>query len=74
MVKPGSRSFKTKTTSTLYCVGLESVRKPYRIGLPFTYKNGDFGAFSLTGRSYVAPISRGSLYHTLVYCEQVFGP
>ena len=66
MVKAGSRSFKAKTISTLYCVGLESVQKPYRIGLPFTHKNGDFGAISLTERSYVAPISRGSLCHTLV--------
>ena len=74
MVEAGSRSFKTKTISTLLSIGLESVRKPYWIRLPFTHKNGDFGTFSLTEGSYVALISRGSLCHTLVYCEQVFGP
>ena len=26
--------------------------KPYRIGLLFTHKNGDFGAISLTERSF----------------------
>ena len=31
-------------------------RKPYRIGLLFTHKNGDFGAISLTERSCAAPI------------------
>ena len=31
---------------------------PYRIGLMFTHKNGDFGAISVAGRSYEAPISK----------------
>ena len=33
-------------------------RKPYQIGLPFTHKNGDFGAISVTERGYAAPISK----------------
>ena len=32
--------------------------KPYRIGLLFTHKNGDFGAISVTGRSCAVPSSR----------------
>ena len=33
-------------------------RKPYRIGLLFTHKNGDLGALSVTERSCAAPISK----------------
>ena len=29
-------------------MALASARKPYRIGLLFTHKNGDFGAISVT--------------------------
>ena len=37
-----------------FCAGT----KPYRIGLPLTHKNRDFGAISVTERSYGAPISK----------------
>ena len=33
-------------------------RKPYRIGLRFTPKNGDFGAIFVTKRSCAAPNSK----------------
>ena len=39
----------------------DSVRagaKPYRIGLLFKHKNGDFGAISVNERSCAAPISK----------------
>ena len=38
-------------------VPLPSARKPYRIGLMFTRKNGDVGAISVTERSCFAPRS-----------------
>ena len=48
-----------------------SGRKPYRIGLLFTHKNGDFGALSVTERSCAALISKVERHisercHTLV--------
>ena len=36
---------------TLYRVAFTPASKPYRIELLFTYKNGDFGAISVTERS-----------------------
>ena len=36
---------------TLYQVAFTPASKPYRIELLFTYKNGDFGAISVTERS-----------------------
>ena len=32
---------------------------PYRMGLLFTHKNGDFGAISVSERSYAAPRRSG---------------
>ena len=41
--------FKTKAMFTLSRIGFALARKQYRIGLLlFTYKNGDFGAISVT--------------------------
>ena len=37
---------------------LAPVRKPHRIGLLFTHRNGDFRAISVAERSCVAPISK----------------
>ena len=40
---------------TLYQTALAPARKPYRIGLPFTHKNRDFGAIFVSERSCTAP-------------------
>ena len=40
---------------TLYQTSLARARKPYRIGLLFTHKNGDCGAVSIIERSRAAP-------------------
>ena len=67
----------------LYRRALAPARKPYLIRLLFTHKNGDFGAISVTKKNCActAPISKLEShmadrvpYHTLVHCEQVFGP
>ena len=42
--------------------------KPYRIGLLFTHRNGDFGAISVTERSYAAPFSKVER-HILDWCS-----
>ena len=42
---------------TPYRVAFAPARKPYRIGLLFTHKNGDFGAISVTEQSCAALIS-----------------
>ena len=39
-------------------MALTSARKPYRIEIVFTHKNGDFGAISITERSCPAAISK----------------
>ena len=41
-----------------FTVAFASIQKPFRIGLLFTHKNGDFGAISVTARSFHAPISK----------------
>ena len=46
-----------KALFTLYQIAFAQARKPYRIVLLFIHKNGDFGAISVTERSYAAPIS-----------------
>ena len=43
---------------TRYRIAFAHARKSYRIGLLFTHKNRDFGAISVTERSYAAPISK----------------
>ena len=43
---------------TLYRVAFAPARKPYRLGLLFTHKNGDFGAISVTEQSCAALISK----------------
>ena len=42
-------------TLLVYRIALAPARKPYRIRLLFTHKNGDFGAISVTERSSAAP-------------------
>ena len=42
---------------TLYQTSLARARKPYRIGLLFTHKNGDCGAISIIERGRATPIS-----------------
>ena len=50
---------KCQVMFTLYQVAFALAKNwPYRIGLVFTHKNGDFGAISVAGRSYKAPISK----------------
>ena len=50
---------KYQVMFTLYRVTFALAKNwPYRIGLMFTHKNGDFRAISVTGRSYEAPISK----------------
>ena len=48
-----------KAVFTPYRIALApgAARKPHRIGLLFTHKNCDFGAISVTERSYAAPLS-----------------
>ena len=53
---------------TLYRIAFAPARKPYRIGLLFTYENGDFGTISVTERSYAAPISK-VVSHILNRCS-----
>ena len=43
---------------TLYRIAFAPVRKPYRIGLLFTHKSGDFGAISETVGICAAPVSK----------------
>ena len=50
---------KCQVMFTLYRVAFALAKNwPYRIGLLFTHKNGDFGAISVAGRRYEAPISK----------------
>ena len=50
---------KCQVMFTLYRVAFALAKNcSYRIGLMFTHKNGDFGAISVAGRSYEAPISK----------------
>ena len=42
----------------LYQIAFAPIRKPYWIGLLFTHEKGDFGAISVTERSFPAPISK----------------
>ena len=41
---------------TLYLIAVAPARKPYRTGVLFTHKNGDFEAISVKERSRAAPI------------------
>ena len=43
---------------TQYRIAFAPARKPYRIELLFTHKNGDFGEISVKERSCAAPISK----------------
>ena len=47
-----------KITQRQIRITFAPARKPYRIGILFTQKNGDFGAISVTERSWAAPISK----------------
>ena len=46
-----------KALLTLYQLAFAQARKLFRIGFPFIHKVDDFGAISVTERSYAAPIS-----------------
>ena len=46
-----------KIVFTLYRISFAPARKPHRIGLLFTLKNGDFGAISVTEGSCAATLS-----------------
>ena len=59
---------ETKAMFTLYRIVFAPARKPYRIGLLFTYENGDFGTISVTERSHTAPISK-VVRHILNRCS-----
>ena len=50
-------SYLLTAERTLYQTSLARARKPYRIGLLFTHKNGDCGAISIIERGRAAPIS-----------------
>ena len=43
---------------TLYEIAFAATGIPHRIGLLFTHKSADFGAISVTKRSWAAPISK----------------
>ena len=54
---------------TLYWIAVAPPRKPYRLGLLFTHKNGCGG---VTERICAAPISKGGRY-ILKRCSHVYG-
>ena len=58
---------------TVYRIAFAPTRKPYRIGLVFTHKNGDFGAISVTERSCAAPISKAGGASHIGRCASYFG-
>ena len=47
-----------KITQRKIRITFAPARKAYWIGLLFTHKSGDFGAISVTERSWAAPISK----------------
>ena len=47
-----------KAVFILYRIASARARKPYRIGLGFIHKNGDFRAICITERSCAVPISK----------------
>ena len=47
-----------KATFTPYWMAFVQARKPYRIGILLTQKNGDFSPFSVTEISWAVPISK----------------
>ena len=51
-----SKNLKVSITFTQYWTAFTPVRRPYQVWLLFTQVNGDFGAISVTARSYAAPI------------------
>ena len=46
----------------LHRIAFAPVRKPYRIGILFTHKNGDFDAISATERSRAALFSKAETH------------
>ena len=51
----GSITYGCGRIGELVRIVLAPARKPYRIGLLFTHRNGDFSAISVTKRSCAAP-------------------
>ena len=48
--------FQNTSDNILYGIAFPPTRKPYRVGLLFTDKNGDFAEISVTERSCAALI------------------
>ena len=48
--------FQNTSDNILYRIAFPPARKPYRVGLLFAHKNGDFGEISVTERSCAALI------------------
>ena len=60
---------------TLHKIAFAQARKPYRLGLLFTHKNGDFGAISVTQQIGVHAIRDGVILGliskiTTLYAQQ----
>ena len=56
----------------MYRIAFAPARKPYRIGILFTHKNGDFGAISVKERS-CAPLISKVEFHILDGCSHYTG-
>ena len=59
--RPISSEFKA--IFTLYWIAFVPAREPYRIGLLFRHKSGDFGANSIRERSCDAPLLNSGELH-----------
>ena len=57
---------------TLCRMALASARKPYRIEIVSTHKNGDFRAISVTERSCAAPISKVEPHISDMFCATLW--
>ena len=60
---------KSKAMFTLYLIAFAPAQKLYRIGLPFTHKNGDFGAISVTELRCAALISNVERHMSNRFCS-----
>ena len=60
---------KTSAIFTLHRIAFAPARKCYRIGLPFTHKNSDFGAISVAKRSCRRPISKVERHLLDRFCD-----
>ena len=60
---------KSKAVFTIYQIAFAPAKKPYRIGLLFSHKNGDYGAISVTERGCAALISNVERHISNKFCS-----